>query len=55
MILFIAIVLILTALAIYGVLHYLPMIVSPFKELICLLIIIAAIVAIANRAGISLG
>ncbi len=55
MILFIVIVLILAALAIYGITRFLPMIDSPFKELICLLVIVLAIFAIAQRAGIGLG
>jgi hypothetical protein len=52
MIIFIIVVLILLALAIYGIMNYLPMIGSPFKELICLLLIVIAIIVIAQRAGL---
>jgi hypothetical protein len=55
MIVFVIIVLILLALAIYGVMKYLPIVESPFKELICLLLILLAIFAIAQKAGIGLG
>ena len=55
MLVFIIIVLVLLALALYGITRYLPMVGSPFKELICLLVILLAIFAIAQRAGIGLG